>query len=157
MLSQSVLPAISKDSAFHSPLSGQRILSYKIPQLPSKFPQNYKNFGKSDPLSKKKPVEVLSCIKPPNSNRFKYSRLSFDESSPTKKQKNFLLKPLRLSFEGKSKKLKKEFFSDTGNEKNRRVTIFNRGPNEISSGFLENDESDSEESIFMENKIFHLK
>ena len=155
MLSQSIFPAISKDSSFKSPLYGQRILSYKIPQLPLKL--SHKSVSPNKPLNlKQKPSEILPCLSPPNSNRFKYSRLSIDESYQSKRQKVLISKPLRQSFDAISKKSTES--SELGkNEKMKRITIFNRGPNELSTQFFKDEESDSEESVCMENKIYKRK
>lgn len=157
MISRSVF--CLNDSA---PLSGQRILAVKVPQLGAKLFTRRKTPTKLTllPLHKSRASEILTCFKPPESNRFKYSRLSYDYSASPKKQKNFLLKPLAKSFELNIKKNVKdknaELLVDRAKkkEKNQRITIFDKGPNDLSFRYLENGEnSESDESIYLEKKL----
>lgn len=160
MISHSVF--CLNDSTPLSPLSGQRILALKVPHLGVKGYNKRKTPTKLAflPMPKSRASEILTCFKPPESNRFKYSRLSYDYSASPKKQKNFLLKPLRKSFELNKKKNEDSQNSEPLKEmirkkpKNQRITIFDKGPNDLSFRYLENGEnSDSDESFYLENKL----
>lgn len=141
--------------------SGQRILASKIPHLTVNLFNKRKTPEKLAyiPIYKSRASEILACFKPPEFNRFKYSRLSYDYSASPKKQKNFL-KPLKKSFDLQRKKNVEgqnlEPLKERSRKKvcNQRVTIFDKGPNDLALRYLEDGcGSESDESIYMENKL----
>ena len=160
MISQSVFTF--NESSPLSTGTGRRILALKNPLLTTNLFNKRKTPEKLAyiPIDKSRASEILTCFKPPEFNRFKYSRLSYDYSASPKKQKNFLLKPLRKSFDFQRKKIVEgqnlEPLKQKSRKKvcNQRVTIFDKGPNDLVFKYLEDGcDSDSDESIYMENKL----